>query len=80
MSGTKNSSNFLSVIALLVFAGGIIASYFYKKYLVSNVIAQASSQEPCVLRQAACTNIFPDGETIRFSINPKEIPILQPLS
>jgi len=80
MADTKNYSNLLSIIALLVFAGGIAASYFYKKYLISNVIAQASLQVPCNLRQAACTNIFPNGETVSFSINPKNIPILQALS
>jgi len=80
MPDTKKSSNILSVIALLVFAGGIAASYFYKRYLVSNFIAEASLQEPCDLRQAACTNVFPNGETVTFSINPKDIPILKPLT
>jgi hypothetical protein len=80
MSDTKKNSNLLSVIALLVFAGGIAASYFYKRYLVSNFIAEASLQEPCDLRQAVCTNVFPNGETVIFSINPKNIPILKPLT
>ena len=80
MPDTKKTSNLLSVIALLVFAGGISASYFYKRYLVSNFIAEASLQEPCDLRQAACTNVFPNGETVIFSINPKHIPILKPLT
>lgn len=80
MSDTKNNSNLLSVIALLVFIGGISASYFYKKYLVSDVISNASLQAPCNLRQAACTNVFPNGETVSFSIDPKDIPILQALS
>ncbi len=80
MSDTKKSSNLLSIFALLVFAGGITASYFYKKYLVSNVISEATLQAPCDLRQAACTNVFPNGETVSFSITPKDIPILSPLT
>ncbi len=80
MTDTKKSSNLLSLIALLVFAGGIAASYFYKRYLVSNFIAEASLQEPCDLRQAACVNVFPKGETVIFSIDPKDIPILRPLN
>ena len=80
MSDTKKTSNLLSVIALLVFAVGIAASYFYKRYLVSNFIAEASLQEPCDLRKAACTNVFPNGETVIFSINPKDIPLLKPLT
>lgn len=80
MTDTKKSSNFLTIIALLVFAGGIAASYFYKKFLVSNYIAEASLQEPCDLRKAACINVFPNGESVTFSLNPKNIPILTPLS
>ncbi|GAA0425896.1 hypothetical protein GCM10009133_38070 [Cocleimonas flava] len=80
MSDTKKSSNFLTIVALLVFAGGIAASYLYKKFLVSNYIAEASLQEPCDLRQDSCINVFPNGESVTFSLNPKDIPILTPLS
>lgn len=77
---TKKSSNLLVTIALLVFAGGIVASYFYKNYLVSSVTAKSSLQAPCNLRKAPCTHVFPNGGAVTFSITPKEIPLLKPLT
>ena len=79
--GKKNSwSNLISVVAFLVFASGMLASYFYNKYILSEVGTEAIAEGLCDLRTAPCVSVFPNGNKVSFSINPKTIPILQPLT
>jgi len=79
--GKKNSwSNLISVVAFLVFASGMLASYFYNKYILSEVETEAIAEGICDLRAAPCISVFPNGNKVSFSIKPNTIPILQPLT
>ena len=79
--GKKNSwSNLISIIAFVIFATGMLASYLYNKFVLSDIQSEASIEGNCDLRVAPCTSVFPDGSKVSFSINPNTIPILQPLN
>lgn len=57
-----------------------MASYFYNKFILSEVEAQAIAVGICDLKAAPCVSVFPNGHKVTFSINPNSIPILQPLT
>ncbi len=79
--GKKNSwSNLVSIIAFLVFASGMLASYFYNKYIQSEIVTEAIAEGICDLRVAPCVSVFPNGNKVSFSIEPNTIPLLQPLT
>ncbi len=52
----------------------------YKNSLTEiTIIDTAVLQSACDLRQAPCTAIFVDGETVTLEVSPKSIPLLEPL-
>ena len=79
MTNTTKNSYWLTLVALVVFAVGIFASYKSKDLFQSDFAVSADLDESCDLRKAACTSKLPSGGMVSFSIVPNNIPILEPL-
>jgi hypothetical protein len=72
--------NVWTVIAIGVFLGLLLVSYVYKAQRTGNVNATLQTNSRCDLRKEHCMATLPSGETVFFSINPKSIPLLEPLT
>ena len=70
----------LWVILGLLFAA-LIAAAFYKAWplLYPEVVARAQLDPACDLRTGPCTARFPGGLEVRFGIEPRSLPPLEPL-
>jgi hypothetical protein len=70
----------LGVIAALLFAV-LVGVALYKVYPLINPTAavRAPLNPQCRLREGPCEVVFPDGATVRFSIEPRAIPVVKPL-
>lgn len=69
-----------TVIAIVVFLGLLLVSYGYKANLKRNANVTLAINKSCDLRKETCTSLLPEGGKIHFSINPKSIPLLEPLA
>jgi hypothetical protein len=69
-----------TVIAIVVFLGLLLVSYFYKANLKNNADITLTTNNSCDLRKETCTTVLPKGGKIHFSINPTSIPLLEPLA
>lgn len=78
-SETKKSNHLWTIVALLTLVLLLVVSYKLKDMLKPSISATAQLDKSCDLRKGACTSTLPDGGTVRFSITPKDIPILRPL-
>jgi len=68
----------LTVLILLAAVGGVLG---YRLLPLPQPVAQeqAAPDPDCDLRQGACTSLLPSGASILFSLEPRSIPVLQPL-
>jgi hypothetical protein len=64
-----------------VFAA-VAAGAFYVAWPLLNptVVATAPLDSGCDLRQGPCTGTLPNGATVRFGLEPRAIPLLEPLA
>ena len=64
-----------------VFAA-VAAGAFYVAWPLLNpkVVATAPLDPGCDLRQGPCTGALPNGATVRFGLEPRTIPLLEPLA
>jgi hypothetical protein len=64
-----------------VFAA-VAAGAFYVAWPLLNptVVATAPLDPGCDLRQGPCTGTLPNGATVRFGLEPRTIPLLEPLA
>lgn len=68
------------IVAVLVFALGLSASFLYQRYqLMQDVLFQAELDPDCDLKQSACSSKIFENGSISFSVTPKTIPLLEPL-
>ncbi len=76
---TQSLKAYWLVIGLLLLA--ILAAGGWKLYqvLAPKRVATATLNSECDLTQSECTSSFPDGTIVSLSIEPKPIPVLQPL-
>lgn len=76
---SKKSSNWLVVVAIVLFLAGVAASYILRNAMNSDTIASAPLDKSCDLRKGPCQSQFAGGGSVSFSISPSTIPILKPL-
>lgn len=59
----------------------VAAGAFYVAWPLLNpqVVATASIDSTCDLRQAPCVATLPSGATVRFGLEPRTIPLLEPI-
>jgi hypothetical protein len=76
----SESKTGLWVVAGLLFLA-LVGVAFYKVYPLINptVAVRAPLNPQCSLRDGPCEVVFPDGATVRFSIEPRAIPVVKPL-
>jgi hypothetical protein len=60
----------------------VAAGAFYVAWPLLNptVVATAPLDPGCDLRQGPCTGTLPNGATVRFGLEPRNIPLLEPLA
>lgn len=75
----KTKLVWLSVGAIAI---GMIAYSLYRVWpiLFPQVVAIAPLVPSCDLRQGPCTGSLPEGGKVRFEIEPRSLPVLQPLA
>jgi len=76
----KMASKLWTIVAVLVLAILLAVSYKLKDIFQPSVTSTAALNESCDLRSAPCTSELPGGGKVSLSINPKDIPILRPLT
>lgn len=75
----KKANNIWLFLSLIIFIALLLLGYQYKNsgHQPDNIVIDVDNN--CNLRQAACTSNLPNGGQLRFSLEPKDIPTLQPL-
>ena len=74
---TNKLLNIISIVALVAFAA---IGYIVQKALLTPAGAErAVIQTDCDLHSSDCSSVFTEGGTATLSIEPREIPLLQPL-
>lgn len=66
-------------LAVILIALTVAAVLRLWPLLNPEIMASAPLDEGCDLRQGPCVSRLPDGATIEFGIEPRTIPLLQPL-
>jgi hypothetical protein len=76
----NESKNGLWVVVGLLFAA-LAGVALYKAYPLLNptVAVRAPLNPQCSLRAGPCEVVFPDGARVKFSIEPRAIPVVKPL-
>lgn len=75
----KAGNHLWTVIAFLVLAVLLTASYKLKDLLKPGVTTTVELNANCDLRKGKCISVLPGGGKVSFSISPDNIPILRPL-
>ncbi len=73
-------ANILTIFAIIILVSLVFLSYQFKNSFLPKAQEVAPIDESCDLREDSCTTIFSKGEDISFSISPKNLPLLKPLS
>jgi len=76
----EKSNKLWTIVAVLVLAILLAVSYKLKDFLKPSIMATAELDESCDLRKDVCISELPGGGKVSLSINPKDIPILRPLT
>ncbi|MCK5896555.1 MAG: hypothetical protein KAG20_07100 [Cocleimonas sp.] len=76
----KKRENLWTGVAVLVFIGLLVVSYFYKNQLRSTSGTVINSNAACDLRQGVCSSALPRGGRIHFSMMPNSLPLLKPIA
>ena len=81
----RNNSRFYKILFLEILGVAVIASFFFidqeKLYhFFAGETRFTQSITPCDLHVNACTTILEDGNAVTFSIEPKTIPLMKPLT
>ncbi len=79
MSKDNKSEYLWTIVAILGFIALAIAGYKFKASLSPTIIATASLDPSCDLRQGKCQSQLPNGGSVSLLITPKTLPILYPL-
>lgn len=66
-------------ISLFLLVVLLIASYKFKSFLIPAADFTIQVDPACDLRKGACTAKLPEGGIVRFSIEPKSMPLLKSL-
>lgn len=75
------SSRYLGALIVLLLLGGVtLVLYDVWPLLFPRIVAVAPLVPTCDLRHGDCTAILPGGGKVRFGIEPRSIPVLQPLA
>lgn len=76
----ESRSRWLLATGSAVFVA-VAAGAFYVAWPLLNpqVIATASIDPTCDLRRAPCDSTLPNGATVRFGLEPRTIPLLEPV-
>ncbi len=75
----KSGNHLWTIIAFLVLAVLLTASYKLKDLLKPGITTTVELDENCDLRKGKCTSELPGGGKVSFSISPDDIPVLRPL-
>lgn len=75
-------TNSLMIAAVVVLALTLAFSVYYKTQLAQSerIIAELELDQSCDLHKEACSLNLPDGGNVRFSIEPRPIPLLETIN
>lgn len=76
----SKSPRLLLIPAVLVIAVVGVVAYKVWPILNPTIVATATATSPCDLHQGPCTRQFEDGHTVRFSIQPNPIKVMELLT
>ena len=78
-SKKSSTGNLWLLIAVLMFLMLLLLGYQFKYRFAPDVSAIATLDKSCDLHKGECWSDLPSGGQVSFAINPKSIPVLQPL-